>query len=100
MTTRARRRRGKKPLPEIAMTVPNPPGWAWREMREASDLTQIKLARLLWTSEQTVRRWENDKCQPKGPTGRCLRIIYLQHIGHQFKVLDFLKDLARREMFT
>ena len=72
-----------------------------RFLRIEMDLTQARLASLLGSEEQTLRRWEKARAKAiPGPADRMLRALYCEFVGKDGSVrrmLERLADLDARE---
>ncbi len=69
-----------------------------RFIRHEMLMSQDILAHLLGVSEQTIRRWENDKINIPKPSESLLRLLYREKINNQHsKVSKILKEIANLE---
>ena len=69
-----------------------------RFLRHEMLMSQDTLAHLLGISEQSIRRWENDKINIPKPSELLLRLLYREKINNQHgKVSKILKELANLE---
>lgn len=72
-----------------------------RFLRLEMDLTQTRLARLLGTEEQTLRRWEKARTKPvPGPADRMLRALYSEYAGHDGSIRRMVERLAAQDNAT
>lgn len=66
-----------------------------RFIRVEMDLTQARLASLLGTEEQTLRRWEKARTKAvPGPADRMLRALYREYSGNDGNVRRMVERLA------
>lgn len=69
-----------------------------RFLRHEMLMSQDLLAKLLGVSEQSIRRWENGKCNIPKPSESLLRMLYQEKISNQHgKVSTILKKIANLE---
>jgi len=67
-----------------------------RFLRKQMDLTQAELGVYLGLSDQQVARWEKAKNEIKKSTDHLMRILYLDHLDGNVKVIETLKDLDEK----
>mgnify|MGYP006279806841 CR=1 FL=1 len=66
-----------------------------RFLRVEMELTQSRLASLLGSEEQTLRRWEKARSKAiPGPADRMLRALYSEFVGKDGSVRRMLERLA------
>lgn len=66
-----------------------------RFLRIEMDLTQARLASLMGTEEQTLRRWEKARGKTlPGPADRMLRALYSEYRGADGSIRRMLEKLA------
>jgi DNA-binding transcriptional regulator YiaG len=73
-----------------------------RFLRQQMDMTQSELGARLRVADQTVARWEKDKCDLPGPADLMLRVLFLgspvaqpegnETLGEIIKLLDELQE--------
>ena len=69
-----------------------------RFLRHEMLISQATLADLLGVSEQTVRRWENNKINIPKPSESLLRLLYLEKINNRHgKISKILSEIANLE---
>jgi putative transcriptional regulator len=66
-----------------------------RFLRLEMDLSQARLADILGSTEQNVRRWEKSRTRPiAGPADRLMRALYSQYSGGDVDVRRMVDRLA------
>lgn len=66
-----------------------------RFLRTEMELSQHRLADLIGSEEQNVRRWEKDRTKAiPGTADRFVRVLYSQFIGHDDTIRQILERLA------
>jgi DNA-binding transcriptional regulator YiaG len=75
-----------------------------RFLRQHMDMTQAELGARLRVSDQTVARWEKDRCDLPGPADVMLRVLFLgspvaQPEGNELlrKIIKLLDELQERD---
>jgi DNA-binding XRE family transcriptional regulator len=68
-----------------------------RFLRKRMEMTQAKLAKELWVSDQTVANYEKGKTE-RGPADRALRLLFLAHMFDEDDLADELRLEAEELM--
>jgi DNA-binding transcriptional regulator YiaG len=78
-----------------------------RFLRQHMDMTQAELGARLRVSDQTVARWEKDRCDLPGPADVMLRVLFLgsrvaQPEGNELlrEIIKLLDELQERDEST
>ena len=66
-----------------------------RYLRKELELSQKGLSILLDVSENTIRGWENSRSSISGSANTLMRIIYLENIGKNEKIINFIERLNK-----
>jgi putative transcriptional regulator len=76
--------------------LPNPlNGAELRFLRLEMDLSQARLAAIIGSTEQSVRRWEKARLQPvQGPADRIVRALYNEYVGGDGSLRRMVDRLA------
>ena len=81
-----------KVIGTILANKPKLTGCELRYMRKEIGLSQGALATLLGTSEQNISLWERRGRIPKS-SDRLMRVLYLEHIGNNVKIREWIERL-------
>jgi putative transcriptional regulator len=68
-----------------------------RFLRHELGMSQSTLAQMLDVTEQTVRRWEQDKLPIPRTADATIRSIYAEHVGGNSKMSEILQRIADLE---
>ena len=66
-----------------------------RYLRKELELSQKGLSVLLDVSEATIRGWEKSRSEISGSANTLIRIIYLEKIGKNAKVLNLIETITQ-----
>jgi putative transcriptional regulator len=70
-------------------------GAEFRFLRLEMDLSQARIAAIIGSTEQNVRRWESTRTKPiQGPADRLLRALYNEYIGGDGSIRHMVDRLA------